>query len=150
MIIGIVGSQQDKFNPVTEQKARTLIREIIARVGVMGSICSGECPNGGIDLYAHEEADAMGVNFIAYPPKVNKWEGGYKQRNILIAQTSDLVVCVSVLKLPEGYTGMKFWRCYHHDDESDVPSHVKSGGCWTTQFARSLGKPTELHVVAND
>lgn len=156
MIIGIVGSNQSKFTSITEEKARNVIRRLIDRAGCMGSICSGECHEGGVDIYAHEEADKAGINFIAFPPGELRWGGsnGFMARNIQIAQTSDLVVCIAPRNLPPGYNGMRFAHCYHHEDQEraglEVPKHVKGGGCWTLKYARSLGKPTELMVIEDE
>jgi hypothetical protein len=147
MILGIVGSEGAKFTAETEIKARELIRKILAPLGLMDIVCSGKCPLGGIDIWAIEEAKKMGFETLEFPPKVNSWAEGYKPRNIQIAKASDMVVCISVLQYPESYKGMKFSRCYHHNDESNVEMHIKSGGCWTTKYTRSLKKPTQLIVV---
>lgn len=152
MILGIVGSHAAKFTADTERLARLTIIRLLSELGSLDSVCSGHCPEGGIDIWAEEEADRMGIQKIIFPPAVNKWYGskknpGYYQRNKQIAETSDRVVCITLRELPEGYTGMRFASCYHHEDEPEVKSHVKSGGCWTTKYARSLGKTTELIII---
>ena len=148
MLLGIVGSAADKFTPETELKARQEVIKLLSSLGPLDCVVSGKCPEGGIDIWAIEEAEKLGIQTIEYPPKVFEWERGYKPRNIQIAKASDKVVCLSVLKLPPDYKGMTHLKCYHHDDEPDFKPHVKSGGCWTTKYARSLGKPTELIIIS--
>lgn len=147
MILGIVGSELAKFTPNTELKAKLAIRALLANLGPLDCVCSGECPLGGIDIWAIEEAEKAGIQTQKFPPKVHSWEDGYKPRNIEIAKFSDEVVCIVPLRLPEGYTGMTFFSCYHHTDEINVAPHVKSGGCWTTKYARGLGKQSRLIVI---
>lgn len=152
MILGIVGSNAAKFTAETERLARARIVLLLSGLGPLDACCSGHCPEGGIDIWMEEEADRLGVSKIIHPPSVLKWEGtkknpGYHQRNMQIAETSTKVVCITVRQLPPEYDGMRFHRCYHHDDEATVPDHVKSGGCWTTKYARSIGKETELIII---
>lgn len=143
-IVGIVGSEAAKFTPETEAKAREEIRRLIANADV---VCSGECHLGGIDIWTREEAVAAGKPFLPYPPARHTWEGGYKQRNIKIADTSTFVACITVKELPSTYRGMRFPSgCYHCHTPAD--HHVKSGGCWTMKRARDAGKETELVVIA--
>lgn len=130
--IGIVGHEAAKFTAETEQKARAIIREILSEPGVV--LVSGHCHLGGIDIWAEEEAISLGFSqerMLIFPPKKLQWEGGYKQRNLQIAQHSQIVHCIVVTELPETYTGMRFKSCYH----CGTTTHVKSGGCWTAKRA---------------
>lgn len=106
---------------------------------------SGGCHLGGIDIWTVEEAKLLGLQYIEHLPKARTWNGGYKQRNQLIAYDSDTVVCITVRELPPGYTGMRFESCYH----CKTADHVKSGGCWTVKFARALGKPVKILIVSH-
>lgn len=134
MIVGIVGNEQIKFTPETEQKAKHFIALLVAEYD---EVCSGECPLGGIDIWAHEEADAQGKPFHPFPPKTHNWSDGYKPRNLQIARKSDVVVCLAVKKLPPNYNSRwRFESCYH----CCVDTHVKSGGCWTVKQAKMMGK----------
>lgn len=142
MIVGIVGSEGKKFTPETEAIARNLIRNLIASTGATG-MSSGHCHLGGIDIYAEEIAKELGLETFIYPPKTLSWDTGYRPRNIEIAKKSDEVYCITVDKLPPGYVGMKFNSCYH----CGTSDHVKSGGCWTTKYARQLGKKGETIVI---
>ena len=139
MKIGIVGSEAAKFTPETEQLAREAIRSLLS---VGDAVISGGCHLGGIDKWAVEEAQKLGLDFTEHLPVVLSWTG-YKARNIKIAKQSDLLVCITVKALPEGYKGMRFPLCYH----CGTKDHVKSGGCWTMKQAKKLGKETRLIVI---
>jgi hypothetical protein len=140
--IGIVGSEAAKFTPATERKAREFIRSILRPGDV---VHSGECHLGGIDIWAREEAERAGNRFVPHPPKNLRWSDGYMPRNLEIARESDVLVCITLRTLPEGYTGMRFKVCYHHDPPAT--DHVKSGGCWTMKQAALMGKKTHLEVI---
>lgn len=143
--IGIVGHEAAKFTPDTEIIARRIIRRIIRAEEALPVIVSGRCPLGGIDVWAEEIAEDFGCDTLIFPPKVNRWEGGYKQRNIDIAKNSDAMHVIVVQRLPESYTGMRFSSCYHcHTDD-----HVKSGGCWTAWYWQRLSKKNKAmwHVI---
>jgi hypothetical protein len=65
-------------------------------------------------------------------------------RNKKIAEASDRVVCITVKDLPPGFKEGGWERyCYH----CRTDQHIKSGGCWTTKYARSLGKLTRTIVI---
>jgi hypothetical protein len=140
-IVGIVGSEGAKFTNVTEAKARAMIRELI--VGA-DKVVSGACHLGGIDVWAIEEAKARGIPTQEFPPRILQWAGGYRERNVLIARTSTEVFCLTLRELPPEFGGMRFPYCYH----CNTKEHVKSGGCWTTKYARSLGKPGTTLVIS--
>lgn len=141
MRLGIVGSEAAKFTPESEERARAMIRYLIVQYGAT-TVVSGGCHLGGIDRWAEEEARKLGISVVEHLPATRSWPG-YKARNIKIARDSSRVVCITVDKLPPGYKGMRFKLCYHCRSDD----HVKSGGCWTTKHARSLGKPGETVVV---
>jgi hypothetical protein len=128
-ILGIVGHAQDKFTSFTEWKARDRIGNyILTHQPIITKIVSGGCHLGGVDQYAKEISISLSIPFEEYLPKIHKWEGGYKQRNLKIAQAAK-VLCIVVADYPNIYAGMKFNGCYHCGNRN--PTHVKSGGCWT-------------------
>lgn len=129
--IGIVGHEAAKFTAETEAKAREIIRSILtdSHADVM---ISGGCHLGGIDIWAEEEADKLGIAKQIFLPSVRRWEGGFKQRNLKIAYTADEVHCIVVKEYPPNYSGMKFDFCYHCKSND----HIKSGGCWTAKRSR--------------
>lgn len=136
MIWGIVGHEAAKFTPETEAEARAAIRRLLSPGD---KVCSGACHLGGVDVWAIEEAKALGLLTREYPPARRTWEH-YQARNIQIAKKADTVVCIVVRSLPAHYTGMRFRLCYH----CKTDSHIKSGGCWTARYAAKLGKPFEI------
>lgn len=141
MNIGIVGHESAKFTAVAEGRAREIIRQLLSPPGTV--LVSGHCHLGGIDMWAEEEADRMGRDKIIYPPEHRDWTRGYKPRNILIAQASNVVHNIVVAAYPPGYRGMRFEFCYH----CRTKEHIKSGGCWTAHEAERLGKLAYWHII---
>jgi hypothetical protein len=135
--IGIVGNGADKFTPLGEERARHIIRCLLWMPG--DTLVSGHSPLGGIDIWAEEEALAIGCPLDIKAPDVQQWDPpggyGYKARNLDIANTSDLCAVILADVYPAEYTGRRWDVCYHHRGhgiESVTPTnHVKSGGCWT-------------------
>ena len=145
MIVGIVGSEEAKFTTIGEDRAKAIITEILSQLGVT-EVVSGKCHLGGIDIWTAQIGAALGLKVTEFPPATKSWETGYRPRNIQIARASDLVCCITVDRLPEGFTGMRFKLCYH----CRTADHVKSGGCWTMKEAAHMGKQAKLYVVANE
>ena len=143
MKLGIVGSEGAKFTLETEMKARAAIAKLIEETHA-DTVVSGACHLGGIDLWAIQEAHGVGAAVLEFPPKTRQWAGGYRERNIQIAEASDEVYCITVKELPPAYMGMKFGLCYH----CKTNEHVKSGGCWTVNYAKKLGKKTGIIVIS--
>lgn len=123
MKIAIVGADEKKWgSKFLAIAARQLIEKILKdNPGCV--LVSGACPKGGVDIWAEQIADKLGVPKEIYPPRVNKWEGGYKQRNIKIAESCDKLACIEPYKVDH------------------------SGGIWTMKYAKKLGKPTRLLVM---
>lgn len=142
MIVGIVGSEAAKFTPVTEELGKNVITDLLMAPGVVGA-CSGACHLGGIDIWTEEIAFFLNLPFVAFPPKTRRWAGGYRERNMEIAVYSKRVTCITLRTLPKEYKGMRFDYCYH----CGTNEHVKSGGCWTVKYAKSIGKQGEVIVI---
>lgn len=146
MRVGIVGHGADKFTEAGEQRARERIRACLVGATTM---VSGHSPVGGIDIWAEEEAEKLGIPLDLKIPEVNQWNppGGYgfKARNLDIAETSDVVHVILSNSYPEGYSGRRFDYCYH----CMTQDHPKSGGCWTGRRARAAGHRAKWHVVSN-
>ena len=144
MRIAIVGHAADKFTPETEAGARQIIRQLLADPA---DICiSGQCPLGGVDIYAVEEAVKLGRTYTEFPPKTRHWSTGYAPRNLLIAKNCDIIHVLVVSEYPPGYDGMHFGSCYH----CHTTDHIKSGGCWTAKKALGMGKQAEWHIIGPD
>ncbi len=140
MRIGIVGSEEVKFTPAGKVAALEIIRRLLSEPGVT-EVVSGGCHLGGIDIWAEEIGRELGLTITVFKPVSFSWETGYKPRNLRIARGSDIVHCITVDRLPESFSGMRFPSCYH----CHTSGHVKSGGCWTMKKAAR----GQLHVVQN-
>lgn len=141
-IIGIVGNEGRKFTAETEEKARKLIQILLT--GAQG-MTSGGCHLGGIDIWAEEIADALGIPKIIHLPKYRRWDpDGYKDRNLRIVESCTELHNIVVAEYPPDYVGMRFDSCYHCPPS---PSHIKSGGCWTMKQARRCGKKGVIHII---
>lgn len=130
MKLGVVGHAQEKFTAETEAAAREAIYLAMQRHDAE-IVVSGHSPMGGVDIYAEEIAEELGIPTIIHAPTKRRWDGpgGFKERNLAIARDSDVVLVVVCRELPPGFAGRKFDGCYHCKGRN--PPHVKSGGCWT-------------------
>lgn len=144
MKIGIVGAEQAKFTPETEDAARLVIKELFSRYKPE-KVLSGESPLGGVDWYAREEAAYAGIPFEPHPPASNRWADGFRVRNLEIAVGSDVVVCIALAEYPDSYPYERFDKCYHHTPPRT--DHVKSGGCWTAREAIKAGNRGMLAII---
>ena len=155
MNIGIVGSEAIKFTSLGESRAKAFINNILEAHteddNEIPTIVSGECHLGGIDIWAKEIALDLNVGYIGYPPKDLTWSGGFKPRNLQIAHNSDILYCITVDTLPEGYRGMRFEGCYHciKSNKGFKEPHIKSGGCWTVLQGIKKGKEGLWQVIKN-
>lgn len=154
MKLGIVGSEKSKFTPLGEERAKDAIRTLI-RERQPNHIVSGHCHLGGIDIWAEEIANELGLIPEIYPPAKLNWSDGYKPRNLQIAHNSDTILCITVTSLPTNYKGMVFkGGCYHCLKNIGLGAcstpHTKSGGCWTVIQGIKQGKEGLWIVVDND
>ena len=144
--IGIVGHGDNKFDINTKAAAIEKIIQLLSQPDV--GLVSGHAPVGGIDIWAEDIADQLKIPKKIFAPAIFKWnppgQYGFKARNLDIAKFSDEVLNIVVQKLPEGYTGPRYYD-YHCKDS--MPSHIKSGGCWTALQARKLGKPATWIIL---
>jgi len=146
--VGFVGHGSDKFDARTESIAKELIYSILDDAEkTYGNVCmvSGHSPMGGIDIWAEEIALGLGILLDLKIPKQQKWDSqyGYKQRNLDIAKSCDTLHVILVKNYPENYNGQKFNLCYH----CKTSDHLKSGGCWTGNQAKKLGKEVIWHII---
>ena len=144
MIVGIVGNEAAKFTALGENRACMAILDLLSGPTVT-EVVSGACHLGGVDKWAAELGEFLGLKVTEFPPKSLSWEDGYKPRNLQIANRSTAVYCIVVDQLPGNYTGMRFQSCYHCGKND----HIKSGGCWTVREAIKLGKVGEIRIVNN-
>jgi hypothetical protein len=137
VVIGIVGHEAAKFTDEKQEEARLAIHSVIA-LHQATKVVSGGCHLGGIDSWAIEEAKKLGLETEEFLPRRRSWTGGFRERNIAIAEAADVVVSIVVKELPDSYRGKRCLYCYH----CGTDTHVKSGGCWTVKYARKLPRRT--------
>ena len=145
--IAIVGHAQEKFNTVTERATRLIIRKILSEA-INPVLVSGHSPMGGVDIYAEEIATELSIPMEIYKPRNNTWEGGFKDRNIEIANACDEIHVIVVKDYLTNFAGLRHEACYHC--KCARPEHIKSGGCWTGNRALKQGKRTTWWVVEGD
>jgi len=143
----IIGSARDKFTSITGEATKNLIKRLLTKKDVL---VSGGCHLGGVDIWAEEWADKIankiGENKIIHYPKIRRWNGGYKERNLKIANDADVVYVIVVSEYPPEYKGMRFKECYH----CHSTSHIKSGACWTGWKADAQGKEVIWFIIHPD
>lgn len=144
MKIGIVGAERAKFTKKGRLAAKQKIITILNSYPNVHLI-SGGCHLGGIDIWAEEVAEELGIPKTIFKPKNQSWSGGYRERNLKIARESDIVYIITVNRLPKKFVGMKFPKCYH----CNTRKHIKSGGCWTGHKAIEFGKKANWYIVEN-
>lgn len=149
--VAIVGAAGDKFTADTEAEARKVIRGILRPGDVL---VSGGCHLGGVDIWAEEEADAMGLDKNIHLPETLRWSTGYRPRNMRIVRDCTEAHCIAAAAYPPDYAAVRYGElngrvhCYHCPHAP--VAHVKSGGCWTLKCAMRFGKPVRWHVVSTD
>lgn len=122
MKIAIVGADEKKWkSKFLIIVAKQLIEKIL-KDNPGCTLVSGACPKEGVDIWAEEVADKLGVPKEIYIPESNEWKG-YRKRNIEIAEVCDKLACIEP------------YRRNH------------SGGMWTMKYAEKLGKPVRLFVI---
>lgn len=134
MNVGIIGHGRDKFNAVSKAVAKAEISRILSRHAGRCIIVSGRSPMGGVDVWAESLAVKLGFPVDIKVPKDHQWDGdyGFKQRNLDIAETCDIIYVILVSDYPGNYRGRRFDSCYHcNQHDHDHEEHVKSGACWT-------------------
>jgi hypothetical protein len=146
--IGIVGAEGSKWTKSGEDRCKSAIRKLLEyAVGCDRiKVVSGECPKGGVDIWARDIGDELLCEYEPHFPETNDWEG-FKARNLKIVERSDEIHVFTPDVLPGGYKTF----CYH----CGTWEHVKNGGCWTAkQWLRRFGdQPLPMqakwHVVEN-
>lgn len=127
MKIGIVGPSYPKWKSKEQiEEVKSVVRSILfegrPRTQKQIILVSGHCPKGGVDIWAEEIADNLGVAKEIYSAEVNQWEDkklntikvpknhdpfdiydvdhvtiikkGYKSRNIQMAEACDILYCI--------------------------------------------------------
>ncbi len=136
--IAIVGADEEKWKKANISLGyvdTTIFKLCLELYNKHGQfiLVSGGCPKGGVDIIAESVADELIGGFLGghnplihqkaiFLPDEEKWscrglKWGYKERNLVIAAYSDIVYCID-------------------------PKGVKSGGNWTLEQAKKIGRET--------
>ena len=161
----IVGSEAKYWSLHKVPLVKTKIGQIAYNYEVMYGdyvrFVSGACPRGGVDIYAREVLSGSKTSdgedmFIEYKPQVEQWNDlrlpsgkmarGYRYRNLQMASITNWVYDIEPewevwmteeRKIP--YKGFRpnQWHKYYR----------RSGGTWTMNEAKKLGKRTEVIII---
>lgn len=82
----------------------------------------------GIDKAVETVCKLLKRKCEVFLPKINKWVGGYRERNWKIAQECDEVVCIAKRSHD------KKTYCYHCGSEE----HERTGGCYTARRCKKF------------
>ena len=188
--IGIVGPEAGKWKPEQISKARIIIRNILVAKDPYISfkqegfysikdtvLVSGHCPKGGVDIWAEEIADELGIEKDIYIAETSQWKDewdfnaelpiklmGYRSRNIQIAEACDVLYCIVpytcspkeedhpkfTKELEEMGIGWKYSDepiTFYKCKHCKKWGHPSNGGCWAKKKVRQLGKEVHLVVV---
>lgn len=139
MKVAIVGSS--KLTPEEEKEARNVITKLFSITSSHDTIITGDA--SGVDSLVYEIGTKMFEREVErLESKVKQWNGpgGFRERNLKIAQSAGLVYSIATQKKDES--------CYHHNPHNPmVPDHQRTGGCWVMKEAKKLNKPVRLFIV---
>lgn len=141
VILGFVGSEEKHWTSKQKAKACKFIRGLLLlyiqrhRFGIELAppiVCSGRCKEGGLDIWAEEIADELGLEKKIYPAKGKGWKF-YRKRNLKIIKSSSRIFDIEPEVL-ETYPKAEY-------DTTSRKWFRHSGGTWTVNEARKRGKP---------
>lgn len=107
---------------LTLEQTRPIIEWAIKKFGATTIVSGGA---KGVDSHAEQIGNEFGLDIEIYRPTIYVWggEGGFKERNLQIAQACDALVRIAARGL------------------------ANYGSGWTRDRAQELGKPCEEFVV---
>jgi len=114
-IIGIVGSSKIPFNSKSEKFIYDILHKLKNKWETV--IVTGDAT--GVDAITRTLCLKYNLQHSVIYSKLDKFEGGYKQRNKIIADYCDEIISIA---LPVSKT-----PCYHCNSET----HERTGGCYT-------------------
>ena len=154
--VGIVGSEGLYWTKCQRDLATLKITEILGEY-TTPILVSGGCHKGGIDIWAEDVARTLKINKYIFKPQVFQWSSintldgktlqGYKDRNIKIAEKSDIVYSIE----PEYIDGITPWKNPVAFDWASNKFYRKSGGMWTMRYTRNvLRKEGKLVIIPRE
>ena len=117
MRIGVSGSRHLTYSQ--KLQAENVLRAILSAYGKGDELHHGTAV--GVDTIAGRIAKCYGIKVVGHPPKVHQWAapGGYKDRNIQLVKSVDMLIAVH------------------------SPNSTTGGTLWTYTYANSCGVRTE-------
>lgn len=114
--IAIIGASESHWeSPTQKMIAQKVILRLLSNND--DTIISGHSPKDGVDIWVEDFANRLKMKTQIFPPETRDWQG-YMKRNKQIAEACDILIDIE----PEGRT--------------------HSGGMWTLEQAKILGKST--------
>jgi predicted Rossmann fold nucleotide-binding protein DprA/Smf involved in DNA uptake len=135
MKIAVVGTSK-KLSIKEEQLMKNKIVDILDKYPRDGSVSIISGGAKGVDSFAVDIAKKLGFRTKEYLPEKQSWKY-FKIRNQKIADECDVIFCFTISK--------KENDCYHH--KFPEKPHLKTGGCWTLEKAREMGKPSDVILI---
>jgi len=127
-LVAIVGADEFKWkNERQKALARDVIRALLLMHKAEGPIIlvSGGCPKGGVDIWAEEIADELGIDTLIFKPEKPHYYY-YMKRNKRIAEACDVIYAI-------------------------VPMfNLRSGAIATLRMATEMGKPGYIIEVGEE
>lgn len=136
MKIAVVGTSK-KLSMKEEKLMTNRIVDILDKYPRDGSVFVISGGASGVDTLGVDIAKKLGFRTTVYYPEKQSW-AYYKIRNQKIADECDTIFCFTISK--------KENDCYHHKNWKERP-HLKTGGCYTLELARKMGKPSDVVLI---
>jgi len=102
MRIGITGSRDLSF--AQTKQAKRILAGLLSVYGPDDELHHGDAR--GIDKLAKSVGSLYGMKTIAHHPKTQRWDTGYKPRNIEIVESSDFLLAIHC---PDSTTNGTLW-----------------------------------------
>ena len=190
MKVAIVGPEESKWPTDLKRKAKNVITTLLTRHAFCETLAdepfadtsrevdwskitlvSGHCPKGGVDIWAEEISDQLGIKKEIYTPEVNQWEDKINKIPFNKNEVEEYQIDTTELEF-DGYYYYRIYRQKGYRSRNiqiakvcdvlycivpHIPSatcrhckiegHPTNGGCWTMKYAEKLGKEVHLEVV---
>lgn len=134
-MIAVVGTSQT-LSDENEILMRNIIVDTLDKLPRDNSIEMISGGAKGVDSMAVDIAKRLGFRTHVRYPEKQEWRY-FKIRNLKIAKECDEILCFTLETKEQG--------CYHHK-HTEKP-HLRTGGCWTLEKVREMGKPVEIILI---
>ena len=169
MKIAIVGAEESKWTKEQKKKVQAEIRLVFYQwldtadmYGGETILISGGCHRGGVDIWAEEVADNLGINKMVFPAEIYQWGDGSECLccGEIIPFTSEEKITEHTKARGGTWNNTKRLKGYRSRniqiaEACDIlynfePEGVRSGGRWTLGHANMLGKPVHQIFIPKE